>query len=442
MNFQFQNPCRVCGKIHESRVEEILSGKGVLQKLPEVLAKRGLEKPYLLSDPNTEKAAGEKVKAILFEKEISFSECILSKEKPEPSEEAMGEVIMHFTPSCDCVIAIGSGVIGDLAKLLCFAANKTLITVATAPSMDGFASETSSMVRGGVKVSLPSRCASVIIGDTDILKNAPMKMLRSGLGDMLAKYISICEWRIGHLVTGEYYCAEIADLVRKALQKCTSHAEGLLARKEEAVEAVFEGLVLGGMAMSFAGVSRPASGVEHYISHVWEMRALERGEPYELHGLQCAVGTLIATRLYARLLDTKPDREKALSHAKNYSLEEHNSALRAFLGSSAEPMIKLEKKERKYDPILHEKRLDAILSSWDQITQIIREEVPSPEELVSLYKKISLPMSPEEIGIQNSLTPETFRFTGDIRDKYVLSRLLWDLGVEEALSPTILEDMR
>ncbi len=438
MKFQFQNPCKVCGKMHESRVEEILSGKGVLQSLPDVLNKRGLKKPYLLSDPNTERAAGEKVKKILSEKGILYSECILSKKNPEPSEEAMGEVVMHFTPSCDCVIAIGSGVIGDLAKLLCFAADKTLITVATAPSMDGFASETSSMVRGGVKVSLPSRCASVIIGDTDILKNAPMKMLRSGLGDMLAKYISICEWRIGHLVTGEYYCEEIADLVRKALQKCTSNAEGLLAREDAAVEAVFEGLVLGGMAMSFAGVSRPASGVEHYISHVWEMRALERGEPYELHGLQCAVGTLIAARLYAKLLSETPDREKALNHARNYSLEEHNKALRAFLGSSAEPMIALEKKEKKYDPALHEKRLDAILSHWEKIVEIIREEVPSQEELAALYKKISLPMTPEEIGIQNTLTPDTFRFTGDIRDKYVLSRLLWDLGLMEEYSKAIL----
>ena len=34
-----------------------------------------------------------------------------------------------------------------------------------------------------------------------------------------------------------------------------------------------------------------------------------------------------------------------------------------------------------------------------------------------------------------------FRFTGDIRDKYVLSRLLWDLGLTE-IPKTILEDMR
>ena len=442
MNFQPNSPCPACGKIHQSRVEQVLAGKGVIQKLPEILKERGLQKPFLLSDPNTYKAAGEKVAALLKEAELSFAEYTLSANKPEPDEHAMGEIILRFDPSCDCVIAIGSGVIGDLSKLLAYTAKIPLITVATAPSMDGFASETSSMVRRGVKVSLPSRCASVLIGDTDILKNAPMKMLRAGLGDMLAKYISICEWRIGALVTREYYCEAIAQLVRDALKKCVDNADALLARDEDAVEAVFRGLVLGGMAMSYAGVSRPASGVEHYISHVWEMRALERGESSDLHGMQCAVGTLIAARLYARLLKAVPDRDVALKHARSYSMDEHNAALRAFLGSSAEPMIELERKEKKYDPALHEKRLEIILSHWDRILTIVREEVPAAEQLEALYRKIGLPMTPAEVGVENRLSTETFRFTGDIRDKYVLSRLLWDLGLEEEFSATILEDMR
>lgn len=61
---------------------------------------------------------------------------------------------------------------------------------------------------------------------------------------------------------------------------------------KKAVTAVFEGLILCGAAMKFAGVSRPASGIEHYLSHIWDMRGVEFGTPVELHGIQCAVGTL------------------------------------------------------------------------------------------------------------------------------------------------------
>ena len=79
---------------------------------------------------------------------------------------------------------------------------------------------TSSMTVGGLKVSLASRAADLIIGDTDILKNAPRELLVSGLGDMLAKYISIAEWRISNLLTGEYYCEDIAELMRSSLAEC------------------------------------------------------------------------------------------------------------------------------------------------------------------------------------------------------------------------------
>ena len=142
----------------------------------------------------------------------------------------------------------------------------------------------------------------VMVGDIDVLNGAPVFMAKAGLGDMLAKYVSICEWRIAHLITGEYYCETIAEMVRVALKKCVDNAEGLLKRDEEAIKAVFEGLIIGGVAMSYAGVSRPASGVEHYFSHVWDMRALEFGTSMDLHGIQCAIGTLISARIFSALL--------------------------------------------------------------------------------------------------------------------------------------------
>jgi glycerol-1-phosphate dehydrogenase [NAD(P)+] len=77
-------------------------------------------------------------------------------------------------------------------------------------------------------------------------------MLQAGLGDMLAKYVSIAEWRIANIITGEYYCEKIADLIRQALKRCVDNATGLLNRDEQAVKAVFEGLVIGGLAMAFA----------------------------------------------------------------------------------------------------------------------------------------------------------------------------------------------
>ncbi len=415
-----------CGRVHAATVSEVITGSGAVEALGRCLEKYGIKKPFILADRNTFAAAGESVCRNI---EIPYIKYVFPEGDIEPDEGSVGSAVLHFERSCDAVIAIGAGVINDIGKILSHMAELPYFIVATAPSMDGYASSTSSMSRAGLKVSVPTKCADVIIGDTDILCRAPGKMLQAGLGDMLAKYISICEWRISNLITGEYYCERVADLVRKALKRCVENADGLLRREPEAVEAVFEGLVLGGIAMAYAGASRPASGVEHYFSHIWDMRGLEFGTKVDLHGRQCAVGTLLAARLYAWIKTVKPDREKALAHARSFDFTSAGKALRAFLGKGAEAMIAQEEKEKKYDPALHQMRLETILARWDEIQTIIEEEVPAPETLEVLFKKMGMPETPAELGIENGITAEVFSATRDIRDKYVLSRLVWDLGL-------------
>ncbi len=424
-------PC-ACGKVH-SFSTQIYNSRGVIENLPLYMSKLGCKKAFLLSDRNTHKAAAEPVCGILDRHGIPYTGFSFSYDPVEPDEKAVGSAVMHFDKTCDVIVGIGSGVINDVGKILSGLTGKPYIIVATAPSMDGYASATSSMTRDGLKISLPSRCADVIIGDTDILKNAPLHMMKSGLGDMLAKYVSICEWRIAHLVTGEYYCEAVADLVRQALKRCVDNAEGLLKRDETAVEAVFEGLVIGGVAMNYAGLSRPASGVEHYISHVLDMRAVEFDTPMDSHGIQCAIGTLIAARLYEKLKTVTPDREKALSHAAAFDYTCWSRTLRDYLGKGADSMIDLEAKEGKYDPEKHRQRLEVILSNWSKILQIIEEEVPPSSQLEKLLDSIQAPKTLSEIGIPETELPTIFRCTADIRDKYVLSRLAWDLDVTELL---------
>lgn len=427
-------PCS-CGKTHSCSVDKIICRAGAINEIPETVRSFSAKKPFVLCDVNTYRVAGEKVCANLKADGIDYSLYILPEEKPAPDERTVGSAIMHFNAGCDMVIAVGSGVVNDTGKILAATAKLPYCIVATAPSMDGYASATSSMERDGLKVSLPSAAADVIIGDTDVLKNAPAPMLISGLGDMLAKYVSICEWRIAAIVTGEYYCEFVAELVRSALEKCVSNAEGLLKREDAAIEAVFEGLVIGGLAMTFAGLSRPASGVEHYLSHVWDMRALEFGTPCDSHGTQCALGTLISVKLYEKLAAQIPSEEKALAFAKNFDKPAHFKDLEKLLGHGAKAMILQDEVEQKYAPEGHAKRLSRILDNWDDILKIMKEELPSSAELEKLMSSVGLPTTPEALGVEENID-EVFRATKDIRDKYVLSRLIWDLGLESEIYPS------
>lgn len=421
--------CR-CGKIH-SFSSQVVSGSGCVQQLPQWVSKLQGTKAFVLADTNTWRAAGKQVCSILQQADIPYTSYVATD--PEPDEQAVGSAVMHYDARCDLIVGVGSGVINDIGKILSVTTGKPYIIVATAPSMDGYASASSSMTRDGLKVSLPSRSADVIIGDTDILCKAPLHMMRAGLGDMLAKYVSICEWRIANLITGEYYCAEIAQLIRSAVKRCTDNAAGLLDARPEAVQAVFEGLVIGGVAMNYAGLSRPASGVEHYISHVLDMRSAEFGTSTDLHGIQCAIGTLIALRLYEKLKTVSPNAETALAYVKQFDYEKWKLQLRTLLGKGAESMIALEEKERKYDPRQHEARLQVILAHWNDILKIIDEELPAANQLEDLLDQMGAPKTLDAIGCGDVDLSILFQATKDIRDKYVLSRLAWDLGIIDQL---------
>ncbi len=422
-----------CGRDHISSIDEVVIGKGVLAQIPLFLQRYHCERPFLLADQNTFAAAGNLVCAILEEAGLPYQKYVFPQAHLEPDEAAVGSAVMHFGPECDMIIGIGSGVINDIGKLLSKLTGRKYIIVGTAPSMDGYASATSSMTLDGLKISLNSRCPDVIIGDVDILRNAPLHMLKSGIGDMLAKYISIAEWRIAHIITGEYYCERVAQLIREALKKCVDNAQALMDRDEEAVQAVFEGLVIGGIAMAYAGVSRPASGVEHYFSHIWDMRGVEFGTQVELHGIQCAMGTLTAAKLYEAVKKITPDPEKAAASVTAFSWEDWQLRLRQFLGAGADAMIAQEARDQKYSKEAHPARFAKIQKNWDTILQILSEEIPSTETLDHLMDTIGISKDLQSIGVDRDCAAMTFRATKDIRDKYVLSRLAWDLGILDAL---------
>lgn len=414
---------------------EIYAGDGAIRMIPELLESKKLTGVFLLADKNTYDAAGAQVEQILRDSGRQIKKYIFEADHLIPDEAAVGLGILHYAPDCQMVIAVGSGVINDIGKIIANVSGKPYMIVATAPSMDGYASATSSMEQQGLKVSVPSKCPDIIIGDTDILAQAPMQALASGLGDVIAKYVSICEWRIAHIITGEKYSADIAAMVRGSLKKCMDNLDKLLMRDHTAVAAVFEGLAICGIAMSYAGLSRPASGCEHYISHVLDMRGAQFRTPTQTHGLQCAMGTLITVKAYQKLRAMTPDREKALAYAASFDYPAWRARLHTLVGDGANAMEEIEKKEGKYDVRRHKDRLEIILANWETIVKIMDEELPDPAYLEDALDKLNAPKCLHDIGTDDGLLPDVFSATRDIRDKYVLSRLIWDLGIppEEVL---------
>jgi glycerol-1-phosphate dehydrogenase [NAD(P)+] len=167
------------------------------------------------------------------------------------------------------------------------------------------------------------------------------------------------------------------------------------------------------------------------------MRKASFGTYTNLHGIQCAVGTYVSARLYEKLLAVTPDKKKALVYVSKFNYADRAKILTELLGNGAKSMIDLEAKEGKFDKQKHAERLEKILGNWDEIIRIIKEEIPSVEFFDKLYDVVGLPKTPGKAGIDDALLPVTVKVAGDIRDKYVLSRLLWDLGIADEFADSL-----
>ena len=189
-----------------------------------------------------------------------------------------------------------------------------------------------------------------------------------------------------------------------------------------------EGLVLAGIAMSYAQISRPASGLEHYFSHVWEMRALASGGHADLHGIQVGVGTILTLKIYDRIKTITPDKQKALDYVKHFDTAAWEANVRRVFGATAPAVLEIEKKTGKNDPVKHAARLEQILAHWDEIQKIIREELPDTQTLQSVMAATGMPTTPHELGLTPKDVSDAFVCARDIRDKYLSCSMLWDLG--------------
>ena len=61
----------------------------------------------------------------------------------------------------------------------------------------------------------------------------------------------------------------------------------------------------------------------------------------------------------------------------------------------------------------------------------------SAKEVEALLDRIGCPKTTEAWGLSADVIPETFKVTKDIRDKYILSRLAFDLGILDELADTL-----
>ncbi len=397
-----------CGKKHICPIEHVIIGKDVLHSLDDIC--KDYHSILMVSDQNTYKVCGKEVADILGNK-LTTSIMFETGEEPLiPNEEAIEAINNKFVNGVDLVLGVGSGVINDLCKYVSFEHQLPYYIVATAPSMDGYASVGSALILKGMKVTLNAAPPKAILADTRVLNDAPMDMLQAGYGDIIGKYSCLNDWKLSALINDEYFCQKVYDITYETADKVKGLGEGVANRNEEAVGALMEALVIVGIAMAYVGNSRPASGSEHHFSHYFEMTGILTDKPYLAHGIDVVYAAVLTAKLRKQILSGVPVR-------REFDEKEWKSEIERIYLSSKDEVIELQKKMGWY----WENNSDKVLSKWDAIRAVL-EEAPTEVEMLQMIEAVGMNYQEfVELYGQDKID-DGILYAKDLKDRY---SVLW-----------------
>lgn len=412
---EFLKPCS-CGRKHEIVVDDIIIESGAVKGLPEILS-RGAYKNYkniaMICDENTYEAAGKTVESLV----PGLKKAVLNPKNLHADEHGVEKAKKHLDRigDVDLMIAVGSGTIHDITRYHAYERKIPFFSVPTAASVDGFVSTVAAMTWHGFKKSFTAVSPIVVIADTDIFSQAPMRLTASGVADLLGKYTALADWKITHILTGEYICEEICEMEYTALDALTNSLSGLVKGDAKAYEELMYGLLLSGLAMQMTGNSRPASGAEHHMSHLWEMEVLNDYIDF-YHGEKVGVGLILASKIYHKAAERM--------RGQDFTVKETMPV--------EEELIRVNfKKLGMYESIMEEntpnllEEIDSqkLLEKKEEIAAVI-DEIPSAEALTLMLAEVDGVRSLDDIGFDESFQLKTARLSPYVRARITFMRLL------------------
>ncbi len=415
----FARPCS-CGKEHQIEVKEILIEENAVDALEEAMSEGFLKEyisPLLICDTHTYEATKEIMEEI-------YDRCqvlVLDAEGLHADNYAVEIVENNMDEDIDLILSVGAGTIHDISRYVAHLYRIPFVSVPTAASVDGFVSTVAAMTLDGMKKTVPAQAPLAVFADTRIFASAPGRLNASGVSDLFGKYICLADWKIAHLLTGEYYCSHVVEMEEKALRTVRSCLRSIAAGEEESCEKLMYGLLLSGLAMQMVGNSRPASCAEHHMSHLWEMEVVN-GPLDALHGEKVSVGTMLVLKEYKRIARAIAEgrcKVKAYEGMEEELLEEYfdrKGLLRAIQGEN-QPDLLLE-----VDP-------DRLKESLEEIREIL-EALPEEEEMAAMLDKAGCKKTVSDIGLTEEVIPLSLVLSPYVRRRLSFLRIGKMLEIE------------
>ena len=402
-----------CGRTHRCDIGAVRIGAGVLKELPDLTDAGHI---LLVSDQNTDALCGAQVRALLEERIAARQLFQTGEGLLVPDEAAVAAVEARMSPEIDFILGIGSGVINDICKYVSFQHGIQCGIVATAPSMDGFASSGAAMIFAGMKVTFTTHAPDLILGDTDVLCTAPTAMIAAGFADIIGKYSALNDWKLSHLVNGEYLCPFVYDLVLEKTNEVRDLAPALMRREPAAVGTLTEILVMIGVCLTLLSTTRPGSGSEHHLSHYFEITGLILDRPYFLHGTDVGYSTVVTAAMRERIRAMKAP----IFHPVGGDIRQ--TAYKRIYRDLAAEVSDLQREAGRYDRDMTARYAE----KWDEILAILAE-CPTAAEIEQMLLSVGFDLSAFEKTYGKDCIEDGKLWGKDLKDRYSVLWLYFDL---------------
>lgn len=426
---------RIAAAVAQSAsVAEVLMGPGTLAQAGALYRRHFTGTACIVADDNTWAAAGAATEAAFLAEGIAVRRMILpGRPRLKPTLDLAEQIREGLATDAATPVAVGSGVLNDVVKHAAFALGRTYLCVGTAASMDGYTSAGAPLSVKGFKKTIQCRPAKVVLGDLDVIAAAPAEMNGWGYGDLAGKVPAGGDWIVADALGIEAIDDVAWPMVQGSLREWLSRPASIARGDRNALEGLFTGLTLVGLAMESHGSSRPASGADHQIAHLWEMDDLHFGGERVSHGACVAVGCSMTLRMWDWLLAqdlTALEVEAQVARAP--SMAAKAEAIRAAFGPGEIAARALEETAAKHvEGTALQDRLSRLAAIWPDLRHRLAGQLMTADAMREALHAAGAPSDAAEIGVDRAYLRRTTLSALYLRSRYTLLDLLDETGLLE-----------
>jgi glycerol-1-phosphate dehydrogenase [NAD(P)+] len=204
------------------------------------------------------------------------------------------ESLLDDEPDTHCVVGFGGGAALDTAKFVAWRTGKPLVQIPTITSVDAAFTDAVGVRQGGRVRYVGQVLAERVVLDADLIRQAPARLNRAGVGDVLSCHTGLWDWRAavraGH---GPVWDADAAALGETLLVELAAQADAVSAVDASGVRWLASAYQRIGAMCHRIGHSCFEEGSEHHFAYAYEHLT----GMHPLHGELIALGVFVMSHL-------------------------------------------------------------------------------------------------------------------------------------------------